>query len=161
MSHGRQEAAVPFVGKDTPSPMSEFAHPDVVMGLTALAMWCVGHAWHLRRGLSPPPACHRSTHVGRRHGGMRMGDFKRLMSLLLAKLVPHGPEPEAADEWHMFKYWVQHERVRWAENHPTEPCPEVRRCCCGLRHAAHNPAHLALVLTGSCDYHAGAGAPQN
>lgn len=41
MSVGRMSAAVPFVGKDAPSFMSEFAHPDVVIGLTALAMWYV------------------------------------------------------------------------------------------------------------------------
>ena len=29
--------AVPFVGKDVPSRSSEFAHPDVVIGLTILA----------------------------------------------------------------------------------------------------------------------------
>jgi hypothetical protein len=29
--------AVPFVGKDVPSRASEFAHPDVLIGLTILA----------------------------------------------------------------------------------------------------------------------------
>jgi hypothetical protein len=29
--------AVPFIGKDVPSPSSEFAHPDVMIGLTILA----------------------------------------------------------------------------------------------------------------------------
>ena len=29
--------AVPFIGKDVPSPASEFAHPDILIGLTILA----------------------------------------------------------------------------------------------------------------------------
>ena len=34
---GRILLAVPFVGKDLPSPSSEFASPEVVLGLTILA----------------------------------------------------------------------------------------------------------------------------
>ena len=37
MPKTRRLLAVPFVGKDAPSPSSEFAHPDVAIGLTALA----------------------------------------------------------------------------------------------------------------------------
>jgi hypothetical protein len=33
----RSKLAIPFVGKDVPSPASEFAHPDVLIGLTILA----------------------------------------------------------------------------------------------------------------------------
>ena len=33
----RQLLAVPFVGKDAPSPASEFSHPDVLIGLSILA----------------------------------------------------------------------------------------------------------------------------
>ena len=33
----RKLLAVPFVGKDAPSPTSEFAHPDAIIGLTILA----------------------------------------------------------------------------------------------------------------------------
>ena len=33
----RAKLAIPFVGKDVPSQSSEFAHPDVVIGLTTLA----------------------------------------------------------------------------------------------------------------------------
>ena len=33
----RRLLAVPFVGKDVPSDASEFSHPDIVIGLTALA----------------------------------------------------------------------------------------------------------------------------
>jgi hypothetical protein len=36
-SRARLGLAIPFVGKDTPSESSEFAHPDVVIGLTILA----------------------------------------------------------------------------------------------------------------------------
>ena len=37
MPKSRRLTAVPFVGKDVPSPKSEFSHPDVLIGLTALA----------------------------------------------------------------------------------------------------------------------------
>lgn len=33
----RKYCAVPFIGKDVPSPASEFSHPDVVIGLTIMA----------------------------------------------------------------------------------------------------------------------------
>ena len=37
MPEARKLVAVPFVGKDVPSRASEFAHPDVVIGLTVIA----------------------------------------------------------------------------------------------------------------------------
>ena len=37
MPESRRLLAVPFVGKDVPSRASEFAHPDVVIGLAVLA----------------------------------------------------------------------------------------------------------------------------
>ncbi len=37
MPRSRTMTAVPFVGKDVPSQRSEFAHPDIVIGLTILA----------------------------------------------------------------------------------------------------------------------------
>ncbi|POM80569.1 Hypothetical protein PHPALM_1572 [Phytophthora palmivora] len=36
-AHSRLMLAVPFIGKDVPSRSSEFAHPDVLIGLTILA----------------------------------------------------------------------------------------------------------------------------
>jgi hypothetical protein len=41
----RKLLAVPFVGKDVPSPASEFAHPDVVIGMTVLAYRYEGLRW--------------------------------------------------------------------------------------------------------------------
>jgi len=37
MPKSRSLVAVPFIGKDVPSPASEFAHPDILVGLTILA----------------------------------------------------------------------------------------------------------------------------
>lgn len=37
MPHSRLQLAIPFVGKDCPSRASEFAHPEVTIGLTVLA----------------------------------------------------------------------------------------------------------------------------
>lgn len=33
MPESRSKLAIPFVGKDTPAPASEFAHPDIIIGL--------------------------------------------------------------------------------------------------------------------------------
>ena len=41
----RAKLAIPFVGKDVPSQSSEFAHPDVVLGLTVLAYRYEGMRW--------------------------------------------------------------------------------------------------------------------
>jgi hypothetical protein len=45
MPRTRKLLAVPFVGKDVPSPASEFAHPDVVIGMTVLAYRYEGLRW--------------------------------------------------------------------------------------------------------------------
>jgi hypothetical protein len=37
MPRTRAKLAIPFVGKDVPSRSSEFAHPDIIIGLTILA----------------------------------------------------------------------------------------------------------------------------
>jgi len=37
MPRSRYKLAIPFLGKDVPSPASEFAHPDVIIGLSVLA----------------------------------------------------------------------------------------------------------------------------
>ena len=37
MPRSRLKLAIPFVGKDVPSAASEFAHPDIIIGLTVLA----------------------------------------------------------------------------------------------------------------------------
>ncbi len=37
MPASRFVTAIPFIGKDLPSQSSEFAHPDIIIGLTVLA----------------------------------------------------------------------------------------------------------------------------
>ena len=41
MPLSRLKLAIPFEGKDVPSRASEFAHPDVIIGLSILAYRCV------------------------------------------------------------------------------------------------------------------------
>jgi hypothetical protein len=45
MPRTRAKLAIPFVGKDVPSRSSEFAHPDVIIGLTILAYRYEGLRW--------------------------------------------------------------------------------------------------------------------
>jgi hypothetical protein len=45
MPRTRAKLAIPFVGKDVPSHSSEFAHPDVIIGLTILAYRYEGLRW--------------------------------------------------------------------------------------------------------------------
>jgi hypothetical protein len=53
----RKFCAVPFVGKDVPSPASEFSFPDIVIGLSILAYrYQVGRA-------TPPPPCGNILHT--------------------------------------------------------------------------------------------------
>ena len=60
MPKTRKLLAVPFVGKDVPSRASEFAHPDVVIGLTILAY---------------------------RYEGLRHSDFYEVMKALRAQMM--------------------------------------------------------------------------
>lgn len=43
----RRPLAVPFLGKDVPSEASEFAHPEVLIGMSVSTMRCEGtHVLH-------------------------------------------------------------------------------------------------------------------
>jgi Ca2+-binding EF-hand superfamily protein len=65
MPKTRKLLAVPFIGKDCPSPASEFSHPDVVIALTLLAY---------------------------RFEGLRVRDFRELLKLLrTAMMSEYGP----------------------------------------------------------------------
>jgi len=67
MPPSRAKLVVPFVGKDVPSQSSEFAHPDVIIGLTVLAY---------------------------RYEGLRFSDFTDLIENLRATMTKEaGPYP--------------------------------------------------------------------
>ena len=77
----RLKLAIPFLGKDVPSTASEFAHPDIIIGLTVLAY---------------------------RYEGLRRPDFEQdLMSLLRsnfeAEAGPYRLRPSSI----MYNAWVQ------------------------------------------------------
>ncbi|DAZ97871.1 TPA: LOW QUALITY PROTEIN: hypothetical protein N0F65_003298 [Lagenidium giganteum] len=78
-SQSRLLLAVPFVGKDVPSRSSEFAHPDVLIGLTILAY---------------------------RYEGIRVSDLVRIVSQMKQdfsrQLGPRDQRPASA----MFREWV-------------------------------------------------------
>ena len=70
MPRSRLMLAVPFLGKDVPSQSSEFAHPDVIVGLTILAY---------------------------RHSGLRPSDFAIVMDGLVSDFEHEiGPPEERA-----------------------------------------------------------------
>ncbi|CAK9023700.1 unnamed protein product [Durusdinium trenchii] len=77
----RSKLAIPFVGKDVPSQSSEFAHPDIVLGLTSFAY---------------------------RYEGLRRSDFDEVMSALADRLENEGGgsqlERPTALRW---KAWVE------------------------------------------------------
>ena len=56
----RLALAVPFIGKDVPSKSSEFAHPDITIGLTVMAY---------------------------RYSGLRTGDFNDLVDSVRAAVL--------------------------------------------------------------------------
>ena len=78
MPRSRLKLAVPFLGKDVPSTSSEFAHPDVIIGLTIMAY---------------------------RYSGLRETDFVTVMDSLTSEFVNDiGPAHERAsnvryNEW--------------------------------------------------------------
>ena len=96
MPSSRKLLAVPFLGKDVPSPASEFAHPDVVIGFTILAY---------------------------RHEGMRPADFKRVMVGLLEQLEFQGGAVESRSAHRTFSSWVEAAggRVRGTRVEPGAP----------------------------------------
>ncbi|RMX67281.1 hypothetical protein DD238_002126 [Peronospora effusa] len=79
-AHSRLMLAVPFIGKDVPSRSSEFAHPDVLIGLTILAY---------------------------RYEGIRVFDLVRIVSQLKQdfsrQLGPRDQRPSCA----MFREWIR------------------------------------------------------
>ena len=76
----RKLLAVPFLGKDVPSPASEFAHPDVVIGFTILAY---------------------------RYEGMRKSDFAKVIADQLDVLEMQSGPVEARPAYTLYKKWVQ------------------------------------------------------
>ena len=96
MPTSRKLLAVPFLGKDVPSPASEYAHPDIVIGFTILAY---------------------------RHEGMRVADFKKVMSVLLEELEFQGGAVESRPAYKTFSSWVAAAggRVRGTRVEPGAP----------------------------------------
>jgi hypothetical protein len=79
VSEVRKIVVVPFKGKDAPSPAAEFAHPDVLIGLTVLAYW---------------------------HEGLRLSDLRRVVTLLKIDLIEEGGPIERRMSRVMFESWV-------------------------------------------------------
>lgn len=96
MPTSRKLLAVPFLGKDVPSPASEYAHPDIVIGFTILAY---------------------------RHEGMRRDDFKKVMRALLEELEFQGGPVESRPAYKIFSGWVAAAggRVRGTRVEPGAP----------------------------------------
>eukprot|EP00435_Cladocopium_sp_Y103_P065972 s252_g28.t1 len=97
--------AVPFVGKDVPSRSSEFAHPDVAIGLTILAY---------------------------RYEGLRPSDVRSIVAQLkqdcARQLGPRDTRPAHL----LFESWVRQERMgdRWSllgDEEPGSPRHKMRR----------------------------------
>eukprot|EP00796_Vickermania_ingenoplastis_P003610 gene3610-2550_t len=99
MPLSRQLTAVPFVAKDVPSASSEFAHPDVAIGLTVLAF---------------------------RYEGLRRRDTKRLLQGLKRDLMKQrGPKDQRPAEL-LYQEWVRRGmELRRAETAGPALLPEV------------------------------------
>lgn len=75
----RQLSAVPFCAKDVPSASSEFAHPDVAIGLTVLAF---------------------------RYEGLRLNDVKRLMQTLKKEFTQQLGPKEQRPAALLYQGWI-------------------------------------------------------
>ena len=111
MPRSRFKLAIPFVGKDVPSRASEFAHPDVIIGLTVLAYRCERLAPPLprrvRRGPCRPPSCDLaaiSQVRGAAQAGLRAGRDRAAARRLRARGGPGArrghPSPELPPSLH-------------------------------------------------------------
>ena len=60
LPNSRRYLAVPFIGKDAPSLASEYAHPDIAIGLTMLSYRYEGVSGHWAQA-SPSPSTSPST----------------------------------------------------------------------------------------------------
>eukprot|EP01047_Picozoa_sp_COSAG01_P047579 COSAG01_NODE_4559_length_4922_cov_3.073813_1_plen_1390_part_10 len=81
MPRSRLFLAVPFLGKDVPSQSSEFAHPDVIVGLTVLAY---------------------------RYSGLRPADFGVVMDSLMTDFVNDIGPPEEREAFLRHAQWTLH-----------------------------------------------------
>ena len=80
MPYSRKMMAVPFVAKDVPSRSSEFAHPDVVLGLTILAF---------------------------RYEGLRVQDVKELVTQLKQDFARQAGPKEHRPAAKLYKHWLR------------------------------------------------------
>eukprot|EP00656_Telonema_subtile_P053986 TRINITY_DN7933_c0_g3_i1.p1 TRINITY_DN7933_c0_g3~~TRINITY_DN7933_c0_g3_i1.p1 ORF type:complete len:609 (+),score=104.89 TRINITY_DN7933_c0_g3_i1:99-1925(+) len=80
MPHSRFVTAIPFVGKDLPSQSSEFAHPDIVIGLTILAY---------------------------RYEGLRAEDFRQIMTDVYAQVESEVGKYSQRRTNLMFNRWIK------------------------------------------------------
>ena len=113
-SQRRDLAAVPFVGKDVPSTASEFAHPDIVIGLTSLAV------------------CYE---------GLRRSDMKQLLEYL-RKQHHSQPGPEKyRPERLKFQQWITTAQDYMASH--SKPGPDVRHPFTIIFHRKKYHTHLA------------------
>ncbi|KAG5471337.1 hypothetical protein LSCM1_01417 [Leishmania martiniquensis] len=78
--YSRKMTAVPFVAKDVPSRSSEFAHPDVVIGLTILAF---------------------------RYEGLRVQDVKELVTQLKQDFARQAGPKEHRPAAKLYKHWLR------------------------------------------------------
>jgi hypothetical protein len=76
----RQLAAIPFVGKDVPSQASQFAHPDIVIGLSILAY---------------------------RYEGLRMTDFMNVLEELREQLESEVGPIHKRPSYQRWVFWVE------------------------------------------------------
>ena len=80
MASARKWLAVPFVGKDVPSSASEFANPEVLIGLTILAY---------------------------RHEGMRVRDIGKLMTKVKKDLLKEPGEIQHRPSFRRYQEWTE------------------------------------------------------
>ena len=109
----RLKMAVPFTGKDVPSKASEFAHPDIIIGLTILAY---------------------------RYSGLRRDDYADILDSLTSSFSKNGTRQEAALP--ICTGWVLAAGIREAEDYPGRQALEVQHHGSGRQGggAAHLPA---------------------
>ena len=93
MSAARKMVAVPFVGKDVPSQAAEFAHPEVLIGLTIVAY---------------------------RYEGLRSFDVREIVSMLKQSAVREVGSYQHRKSNKQFKKWVDRAKQRLTDDQKSE-----------------------------------------
>jgi hypothetical protein len=128
-SKGRLNLAIPFVGKDAPLAASEFAHPDVTIGLTILAY---------------------------KYSGLRIDDFKDIVRSLQSSLVQELGPRDLRKSAVQFNSWINTAQPLYSTNSDRDDVQishenQIRLCDLRVSHVDNAFTNAFRLLKGQSE----------